>query len=78
MLKNISLLSFKIYIDIYLNFAGHTARILALALSPDGSTVASLAGDETLQLWNCFPPPKKEKKSKSEKTKSDVMTKCIR
>lgn len=32
----------------------HTARILALSMSPDGETVASIGADETMQLWKCF------------------------
>ena len=33
---------------------GHTSRVLCLAQSPDGSTVASVAADETLRFWNVF------------------------
>ncbi|XP_033637169.1 cell division cycle protein 20 homolog [Asterias rubens] len=33
---------------------GHTSRILHMCMSPDGSTVATAAGDETLRLWKCF------------------------
>ncbi|GAQ84943.1 Anaphase promoting complex Cdc20 subunits [Klebsormidium nitens] len=33
---------------------GHTARVLHLALSPDGTTVASAAADETLRFWKVF------------------------
>ncbi|BAF24562.2 Os09g0242300 [Oryza sativa Japonica Group] len=32
----------------------HTARVLCLAQSPDGFTVASVAADETLRLWKIF------------------------
>ncbi|CAM0951073.1 unnamed protein product [Alopecurus aequalis] len=35
---------------------GHTSRVLCLAQSPDGSTVASVAADETLRFWNVFGP----------------------
>mmetsp|Transcript_21320 Transcript_21320/g.70456 ORF Transcript_21320/g.70456 Transcript_21320/m.70456 type:complete len:487 (+) Transcript_21320:68-1528(+) len=35
--------------------SGHTMRVLYLALSPDGQTVVSGAGDETLRFWNVFP-----------------------
>jgi len=33
---------------------GHTARVLHLAVSPDGRTVVSGAGDETLRFWEVF------------------------
>ncbi|KAF7000709.1 hypothetical protein CFC21_065734 [Triticum aestivum] len=33
---------------------GHTSRVLCLAQSPDGPTVASVAADETLRFWNVF------------------------
>lgn len=33
---------------------GHTSRVLHLALSPDGQTVVSGAGDETLRFWRVF------------------------
>ena len=35
---------------------GHTSRVLHLALSPDGTTVASAAADETLRFWKVFEP----------------------
>eukprot|EP00392_Amoebophrya_sp_AT5.2_P005878 g5888.t1 len=34
---------------------GHTYRVLYLALSPDGQSVVTGAGDETLRFWNVFP-----------------------
>lgn len=34
---------------------GHTFRVLYLAMSPDGSTVVTGAGDETLRFWKVFP-----------------------
>ncbi|KAK7199001.1 cell division cycle protein 20 [Novymonas esmeraldas] len=37
------------------NLIGHTSRVLHLALSADGQTVVSAAGDETLRFWRCFP-----------------------
>jgi cell division cycle 20-like protein 1, cofactor of APC complex len=33
---------------------GHTFRVLYLAMSPDGQTVVTGAGDETLRFWNVF------------------------
>ena len=35
---------------------GHTYRVLYLAASPDGQTLVTGAGDETLRFWNVFPP----------------------
>ncbi|KAL6655729.1 hypothetical protein ACP70R_006555 [Stipagrostis hirtigluma subsp. patula] len=36
---------------------GHTSRVLFMAQSPDGCTVASAAADETLRFWNVFGAP---------------------
>ena len=41
---------------------GHTLRVLYLAVSPDGQTVVTGAGDETLRFWNVFPGPKSDPK----------------
>jgi cell division cycle 20-like protein 1 (cofactor of APC complex) len=35
---------------------GHTFRVLYLAMNPEGSTIVTGAGDETLRFWNIFPP----------------------
>ncbi|KAL6926899.1 hypothetical protein ACO0SA_003980 [Hanseniaspora valbyensis] len=40
---------------------GHTFRVLHLALSSDGTTVVSGAGDETLRFWKIFENNKKIK-----------------
>ena len=39
---------------------GHTYRVLYLAMSPDGQTIVTGAGDETLRFWNAFPETKYE------------------
>lgn len=38
---------------------GHSYRVLYLAMSPDGETIVTGAGDETLRFWNAFPSQKK-------------------
>jgi cell division cycle 20-like protein 1 (cofactor of APC complex) len=42
---------------------GHTYRVLYLALSPDGSTIVTGAGDETLRFWQVFPGPRSDAKN---------------
>ncbi|KAL6745963.1 activator and specificity factor for anaphase promoting complex [Haematococcus lacustris] len=37
---------------------GHTMRVLYLAMSPDGQTIVTGAGDETLRFWSVFPGAK--------------------
>ena len=44
-------------------FSGHESRILCLAKSPDGTTIASAAADETVRIWKCFPIEKTKKSS---------------
>ncbi|GMH36174.1 hypothetical protein BSKO_04042 [Bryopsis sp. KO-2023] len=39
---------------------GHTLRVLYLAVSPDGQTVVTGAGDETLRFWTVFPGPRSQ------------------
>lgn len=36
------------------HLTGHTYRVLYLSLSPDGETIVTGAGDETLRFWNVF------------------------
>merc|ERR1712096_314922 len=47
---------------------GHTSRVLLLASSPDNSTVASVAADETIRLWKIWPTMKEKKVGKSGKS----------
>jgi len=49
---------------------GHTSRILLVVSSPDGSSVASVAGDETIRLWNVWPIQDKTKKTASKTGRS--------
>lgn len=37
---------------------GHSLRVLYLAMSPDGQSIVTGAGDETLRFWNIFPGPR--------------------
>lgn len=41
-------------VDNIATLTGHTYRVLYLASSPDGSSVLTGAGDETLRFWNVF------------------------
>ncbi|KAF9389438.1 substrate-specific activator of APC-dependent proteolysis [Podila verticillata] len=41
---------------------GHTYRVLYLSLSPDGQTIVTGAGDETLRFWNVFQKSKIERR----------------
>lgn len=34
---------------------GHTFWVLYLGMSPDGQSIVTGAGDETLRFWNIFP-----------------------
>jgi len=38
-----------------MTLTGHSLRVLYLANSPDGQTIVTGAGDETLRFWNVFP-----------------------
>ena len=40
------------------NLDGHSSRVLHMSLSPDGRSVVSTAGDETLRFWDVFPKMK--------------------
>ncbi|XP_070830752.1 cell division cycle protein 20 homolog isoform X1 [Chaetodon trifascialis] len=59
---------------------GHEDRVLSLILSPDCSTIATVAGDETIRLWNSFEldPVKKKAKERMAKSTSSVIHQSIR
>ncbi|KAG8982876.1 substrate-specific activator of APC-dependent proteolysis [Tulasnella sp. JGI-2019a] len=44
--------------DTTATLSGHTCRVLYLAMSPDGETIVTGAGDETLRFWHAFPKMK--------------------
>ncbi|EAR90087.1 anaphase-promoting complex protein (macronuclear) [Tetrahymena thermophila SB210] len=43
-----------------ITLTGHSCRVLYLAMSPDGQTIVTGAGDETLRFWNVFPSNKEK------------------
>ncbi|PFH48551.1 hypothetical protein AMATHDRAFT_5693 [Amanita thiersii Skay4041] len=51
------------------SLTGHTNRVLYLAMSPDGETIVTGAGDETLRFWNAF--PKKERNERERDSRLD-------
>ncbi|KAH1022622.1 hypothetical protein HUJ04_012000 [Dendroctonus ponderosae] len=59
---------------------GHTARVLHLAMSPDGSTILSAGADETLRLWKCFvkDPLKTKDKEATVRARPSALKQCIR
>ena len=60
------------------NLKGHTCRVLHMSLSPDGTTVVSAAGDQTLRFWKVFPSIEKNTiLSDSENDDSDLAIKSF-
>jgi cell division cycle protein 20 (cofactor of APC complex) len=62
---------------------GHTARVLGMVMSPDGSTVCSVGADETLRFWECFQVDTDRKKkaevnASKQKLSNNPMRLCIR
>lgn len=47
------------------SLTGHTYRVLYLSMSPDGQTIVTGAGDETLRFWNVFEKTKNDENSSS-------------
>ena len=37
--------------DVFMALTGHTASVLSVAMSPDGSTLATASADHTIRLW---------------------------
>ncbi|XP_068604454.1 cell division cycle protein 20 homolog [Brachionichthys hirsutus] len=60
--------------------SAHEDRVLNLALSPDRSTVATVAGDETIRLWKSFEldPAKKKAKERMVLSTSSAIHQSIR
>jgi cell division cycle protein 20 (cofactor of APC complex) len=56
---------------------GHTSRVLHLAQSPDGYTVASAAGDETLRFWQVFGAPETNKASQKRTKEVGSALNCL-
>ncbi|XP_062259535.1 cell division cycle protein 20 homolog [Platichthys flesus] len=59
---------------------GHEDRVLSLTMSPDCSTVATVAGDETIRMWKSFEldPVKKKAKERLVKSTNSVIHHSIR
>jgi cell division cycle protein 20 (cofactor of APC complex) len=53
--NNLSVWSYPALTKIY-DVPAHDTRVLASALSPDGCTVATGAGDENLKFWKIWEP----------------------
>lgn len=53
------------------SLSGHSLRVLYLAMSPDGRTIVTGAGDETLRFWNVFPP--KENNNEMQESKLEQL-----
>lgn len=51
------------------SLTGHTHRVLYLAMSPEGETIVTGAGDETLRFWNAF--PKKDRHESKHESRLD-------
>lgn len=56
---------------------GHSQRVLHMAMSPDGATVCSASGDETLRFWKVFETDDKNARSKK-KVEAEMKSRKIR
>ncbi|XP_041354495.1 cell division cycle protein 20 homolog [Gigantopelta aegis] len=59
------------------DLTGHASRILSLCMSPDGTTVASAAADETIRLWKCFVVDREKKSTSTKPSSKDVSSLSI-
>ena len=50
-------------INIMISTSRSIVMLLYLAMSPDGSTIVTGAGDETLRFWQVFPGPRSDAKN---------------
>ena len=57
-------------------YQGHDARIIDMAMSPDGTLVMTAGADETLRLWNCFEKDLTSKKKKEAIEKEGLSSMC--
>ncbi|XP_053739747.1 cell division cycle protein 20 homolog [Synchiropus splendidus] len=61
--------------------SGHGDRVLSMTMSPDSSTIATVAADETIRLWKSFemdPVKKKASERLAKPTTSSVMLNALR
>ncbi|XP_072312215.1 cell division cycle protein 20 homolog [Eucyclogobius newberryi] len=60
--------------------SGHGDRVLSVILSPDNSAMATVAGDETIQIWNSFEvdPVKKKAMDRMNKPATTGLHQSIR
>lgn len=69
-----------LYLKMSLFFEGHQDRILNMTMSPDHSTMATIAADETIRMWESFEvnPAKKAKERMMMKPTSGGLHQSIR
>ena len=56
---------------------GHTSRVLHMAQSPDGTTIATAAADETLRFWKILSGGDSGKKA-AKMAKDSILSMSIR